>query len=79
MTQSAHDWLASFAAETGIAPPTEEELGTLLELTGIAAHASERIAGPITCWLVGQARLDPAAALAIGKRLAANGAAAADG
>jgi hypothetical protein len=64
------DWLAGFAAEIGISPPTSEELDTLLELAGIAAHASERPAAPITCWLVGRAGLDAKDALALGRRLA---------
>ncbi len=70
MAQDMHDWLAGFAAEVGVTPPTREELDMLLELAGIAAHASERTAAPITCWLAAQAGLDPAAALAVGKRLA---------
>lgn len=75
MAQTAHEWLTSFAAEAGIDPPTPEELEALLDLAGVAAHSSERIAGPITCWLAARAGLDPAAALAAGKRLAAKTAA----
>ena len=71
MAQDIQDWLAGFAAEIGTVPPTREELDMLLELAGIAAHASERPAAPITCWLVGRAGLAPRAALAAGKRLAA--------
>ena len=37
-------------------------MDTLLELAGVAAHASERTAAPIACWLVGRAGLAPAAA-----------------
>ena len=70
MAQDIQDWLAGFAAEIGTVPPTREELDMLLELARIAAHASERPAAPITCWLVGRAGLDPRAALAAGKRLA---------
>ena len=55
MAQNMEDWLARFAAEIGTTPPTSEELDMLLELAGIAAHASERPAAPITCWLVGRA------------------------
>jgi Domain of unknown function (DUF6457) len=73
MTQKMQDWLAGFAAELGISPPTSEELDTLLELAGVAAHASERPAAPITCWLVGRAGLAPRDALAVGQRLAADG------
>ena len=73
MAQDMHDWLAGFAAEIGVDPPTQEELETLLELAGVAAHASERPSAPLTCWLAARAGLDPAAALAVGKRLAAAG------
>jgi hypothetical protein len=75
MAQTARDWLESFAAEAGIDPPTPEDMETLLELGGVAAHASERIAAPITCWLAAKAGLDPAAALAAGKRIAEKSAA----
>ena len=64
------DWLAAFAAEVGTAPPTREELDVLLELAGLAAHASERPAAPITCWLAARAGVAPKQALAIGQRLA---------
>jgi hypothetical protein len=70
MAQDMQDWLAAFAAEVGVTPPTREELDMLLELAGVAAHASERPAAPLTCWLAARAGLDPAAALAVGKRLA---------
>jgi hypothetical protein len=73
MTRTMQDWLARFAAEVGINPPTSEELDTLLELAGIVAHASERPAAPMTCWLVGRAGLAPRDALAVGQRLAAGG------
>ena len=74
MAQNLQDWLTGFAAEIGTVPPTREELDMLLELAAIAAHASERPAAPITCWLVGRAGLDPGAALAAGRRLAAGSA-----
>ena len=70
MDQNAHDWLARFAAEVGIAPLTPEEQDLLLELAGVAAHASERTAAPLTCWLAARAGLKPQDALAAGRRLA---------
>ena len=57
-------WLAGFAAAIGAEPPTEHEIETLLELAGVAAHDSERIAAPIACWLIGRAGMDVDAALA---------------
>jgi hypothetical protein len=70
MAQNMQEWLASFAAEVGTVPPTREELDSLLELAGVAAHASERPAAPITCWLAARAGVAPLEALAVGKRLA---------
>ena len=64
------DWLAGFAAEVGTALPTRDEQDVLLELAAIAAHASERTAAPITCWMAARAGVEPRDALAIGKRLA---------
>ena len=49
------EWIAAFAAEIGSETPVPAEVETLLELAGVAAHASERIAAPIACWLVGRA------------------------
>jgi hypothetical protein len=61
--RSAPEWIAAFAARLGVEPPAPELAETLLELAGIAAHASERTAAPIACWLVGRAGLTPATAL----------------
>lgn len=67
---SASEYIAAFAAEVGIAPPDEATIETLLDVAGVAAHASERTAAPITCWLVGQAGLSPAEAMAAAERVA---------
>jgi hypothetical protein len=47
-------WLAEFAAKLGMDPPTKGEVKDLLDLAGTAAHASERTAAPIACWLAGR-------------------------
>ena len=57
-------WLAGFAASLGVDPPAAETIATLLDLAGVAAHASARPAAPIACYLVGRAGLDPTIALA---------------
>lgn len=51
---TADEWIAGFAARIGAEPPSEEEVGEILELAAVAAHASERIAAPIACWLAGR-------------------------
>lgn len=70
MTPSANDWVDLYAAELGIPAPTEEELNELLSLAGVAAHASERQAAPVSCWLAAKAGLEPGDALLVGQRLA---------
>ncbi len=70
MAQDARQWLAAFAAELGTEPPTDEQFDLLLDLAGVAARASERIAAPLTCWIVARAGVDPGEALATGRRLA---------
>ena len=57
------EWIDAFAARLGVEPPAEEIVATLLDLAGVAAHASERTSAPIACWLAGQAGLTPSAAL----------------
>lgn len=47
------EWIAAFAAELGVEPPDAATIETLLDLAGTAAHASERTAAPIACYLVG--------------------------
>ena len=47
------EWITAFAAELGVEPPDAETVETLLDLAGTAAHASERTAAPIACYLVG--------------------------
>jgi hypothetical protein len=60
---TAEEWIASFAAALGVDAPDEATTTTLLELAGEAAHASQRTAAPIACYLVGKAGLDAGAAL----------------
>jgi hypothetical protein len=50
---NADQWIDAFAAELGIDAPTDEQVGELLELAATAAHASERTAAPIACYLAG--------------------------
>jgi hypothetical protein len=63
------EWVAAFSTAAGVAAPSAEDIEALLELAGVAAHASERTAAPITCWIAAVARLHPAEALAIAESL----------
>lgn len=69
-TETAEEFVARFAAEVGIDPPSADDIDTLLDTAGAAAHASERRAAPIVCWLVGRAGVSPDRALTIARRLA---------
>jgi hypothetical protein len=71
MTVTSAEWLRRFAAEVGVSEPTEAEIEALLSLAGTAAHSSERVAAPLSCWLVGRAGLTPELAQATAERVAA--------
>ncbi len=60
---TAKEWFLGLATVLGVEPPTGDEVRDLLALAGEAAHSSERIAAPITCWLIARAGLSPAEAL----------------
>ena len=61
--EPARAWLVAYSRRLGVAPPTDEQFDALLELAAIAAHASERVAAPVACWLAGRAGEDLPAAL----------------
>lgn len=67
---SAADWVRRFADALGAPAPDDGEIDTILGLAGTAAHASERIAAPLSAWLAGRAGVSPADAWEIGRRLA---------
>jgi hypothetical protein len=48
------EWIAEFAGELGVEPPSPREVAIILDLAGAAAHGSERTAAPIACWIGGQ-------------------------
>ncbi len=70
MTVTVGEWTEQFAHRLGIVAPSEEEQKQLLELAGVAAHASERTAAPISCWLAARAGIEPSHACSIGRQLA---------
>jgi hypothetical protein len=51
------EWIAAFAREAGVERPSTEQVRELLSLAGVAAHASERTAAPIACWIAGRSAL----------------------
>jgi Domain of unknown function (DUF6457) len=50
-------WIAAFARQAGVEAPSPQEIRELLDLAGTAAHASERTAAPLACWIAGRAGL----------------------
>ncbi|HZM41056.1 MAG TPA: DUF6457 domain-containing protein [Acidimicrobiales bacterium] len=70
---TGEEWLAAFAAAAGVEAPSADDIDTLLDLAGVAAHASERTAAPVTCWIAATAGLSPTAALALAESLSPTG------
>ena len=68
MTTTA-EWVSAYAAAAGISPPSPDDIDVLLQLAGVAAHASERTAAPITCWIAATAGLTPGRALALAESM----------
>ena len=64
------EFLAAFAAEIGTSAPNRHDIGVLLELAGIAAHSSERLAAPLACWMGGVSGLSADELLAAARRIA---------
>ena len=60
---NAREWITAYADHLGVDPPTSEEWSQLLELAAVAAHASERVAAPVSCWVAAQAGVSAQAAL----------------
>ena len=47
------EWISEFAAAISAEPPDAATVEELLDLAAVAAHASERTAAPIACYLAG--------------------------
>ncbi|MEI7624386.1 MAG: DUF6457 domain-containing protein [Actinomycetes bacterium] len=67
----ANEWISIFAAKLGLDALPQADIDALLDLASVAAHTSERLAAPLTCFLVGKAGISPAAAKAIADEIAA--------
>ena len=63
------EWTAAFAEAAGVPPPSAADIDQLLQLAAVAAHASERTAAPITCWIAALAGITPAEALALAETI----------
>lgn len=70
---NAREWLDSYAAKLGTAPPSTDELKAILDLAGEAAHSSERIAAPVACWLAAKAGVGLEEAMKLAREVAEDG------
>ena len=50
---TAEEWVRTFAEQIGTDPPDRQQMDEILRLASVAAHASERKAAPIACYLAG--------------------------
>ncbi|HUO73362.1 MAG TPA: DUF6457 domain-containing protein [Solirubrobacteraceae bacterium] len=66
---NAKEWIAAFAERAGTEPPSPQDFSTLLDLAGVAAHSSERIAAPVACWVAARAGLSPEEALVLAREI----------
>jgi hypothetical protein len=67
---TAKEWIAGYAEQLGVEPPTAAELKAILDLAAEAAHASERIAAPVACWLSARAGQSLEDSIALARRVA---------
>jgi hypothetical protein len=70
---NAREWIESYAERLGTEPPTTEEFSTLLDLAAEAAHASERVAAPVACWVAAKAGIDPDQGLSVARQIGEDG------
>jgi hypothetical protein len=70
---NAREWIDAFAAKLGTEPPSAHEFSVLLDLAGSAAHSSERVAAPVSCWVAARAGASPEQALAAARELETGG------
>ena len=63
-------WIEAYATLLGVTPPTAHDIEQILALAGDAAHASERSAAPVACWLAARAGVTIAHASEVAHRVA---------
>jgi hypothetical protein len=50
---TASEWIGAFSEQLGVDPPDDATTAQILRLASVAAHASERTAAPVACYLAG--------------------------
>jgi hypothetical protein len=66
---NAREWIDAYAEQLGTEPPTEDEFQAILDLAAEAAHASERTAAPVACWLSARAGRSLEESLALAEQI----------
>lgn len=66
---NAREWIDAYAERLGIPAPSDDELRAILDLAGEAAHASQRIAAPVACWMSAKAGRSLEDALALAREI----------
>jgi hypothetical protein len=66
---TAEQFIEAYAAALGRPAPTREEFDAILKLASVGAHASERKAAPVACWLAAQTDLSLDEALVLAQEL----------
>ena len=69
---NAKEWIAAFAEQLGVEAPTADEFEAILDLAAEGAHASERMAGPVACWLSAKAGRSLEESLALARAMRMN-------
>ena len=64
------EWIDAFAAALGTSALGDAEVDAILALAGVAAHASQRTAAPVACWLAAAAGLSPGDAIVLARAVA---------
>jgi hypothetical protein len=70
MATTMREWIDLYADALAVPRPSDADIDAMLALAGVAAHASERTAAPVSCWLAAQAGLDPDQGRAVAERVA---------
>jgi Domain of unknown function (DUF6457) len=64
------EWVDAFCERIGAEPPTTDDRAAILALAGVAAHASERIAAPMACWVAGRHGISLEEAMRVAREVA---------
>jgi hypothetical protein len=51
---TAPEWIEAFCEQIGIEAPDDATTAQILRIASVAAHASERTAAPVACYLAGR-------------------------